>query len=393
MKNVMKREIYKFQQSAPILLSTIISAMILCSCQPNKSKISGRFIGGDSPQVYLEEVGSALAQTIIDSATLDKDGNFALELLNNEVSPKLYNIIYDYERIPLFVAQGDNISLNSVGNIARNYRVDGSKESELLREFYQAYLSGMTSLDKIATKYGNERTSDEERTALTKEYSDEYSRIKREQLKFIIEHKSNLAAVYALYQRLPNDSYLFNGKSDAIYYRTVAEAIEQSYPESSFLKNLEADIKNFDTINALTDNMTQRGYPDLELIDMYGNKIKLSSLEGNVILLDFWSAEIGNGNVANAELKELYTKYHDQGFEVYQVGIDSSKTHWINTVQEQKLPWISVSDFQGSKSSTLGTYNVTRIPSNFLISKAGEIIIRDIYGDELISHIESELAK
>lgn len=393
MKDTMKREITRIQLTTPFILSTLFSALLLCGCQGGKSKISGRFIGGDSAKVYLEEVGSALAQTIIDSVSLDKEGNFSLEFANQEKSPKLYNIIYNYERIPLLVAQGDHIELNSMGNISKNYRVEGSEESELLRSFYQAYLAGMTNLDKIATKYADANATDEQRTALSKEYSDEYGRIKREQLKFIIEHKSNLAAVYALYQRLPNDSFLFNGKSDAIYYRTVAEAIEQSYPESSFLKNLEVDIKNFDMINELSNNMTQRGFPDIELLDMYGKKVKLSSLDGKVILLDFWSAEIGNGNVANAELKEIYEKYHDQGFEVYQVGVDTSKTLWIETVQEQKLPWISVSDLKGSKSPILSMYNITRLPSNFLISKSGDIIIRDIYGDELTSHIETELAK
>ena len=66
--------------------------------------------------------------------------------------------------------------------------------------------------------------------------------IRREQLRFIIEHKASLAAVYALYQRLPGDTYLFNGDSDVVYYRTVAEALEETYPESPYLQSLLAEI-------------------------------------------------------------------------------------------------------------------------------------------------------
>ena len=34
--------------------------------------------------------------------------------------------------------------------------------------------------------------------------------------------------------------------------------------------------------------------------------MRLSSLTGKVVLLDFWSAELGNSNTLNAELKEVY---------------------------------------------------------------------------------------
>ena len=74
--------------------------------------------------------------------------------------------------------------------------------------------------------------TDEEIRRIESEYWAEYRRIKREQIKFIVEHKSSLAGVYALYQRLPGETYLFNLDGDVIYYRMVAEAIEERYPES-----------------------------------------------------------------------------------------------------------------------------------------------------------------
>ncbi len=387
-----ENNILKLSKQPLLQYSLLIIAAILCSCQGNKVKISGRFIVDNETKVYLEEVTST-NDKIIDSVVLDKEGNFSFTLKNAKKSPALYNVIYNWERIPLFLAQGDNISINSMGSVAKNYTVEGSEESELIRKFYQPYVRGMQELDRIANLYAASDISDEDRKGLAKEYHDEYNHIKQEQLRFIIENKSSLAAVYALYQRLPNDSYLFNGKSDVIYYRTVADALAEKYPESNYHKKLLKDIDNFDKINALNSNMSESGYPDLELNDMYGKKVRLSSLDGKVILLDFWSAEIGNGNVANAELKELYKEYKDQGFEIYQVGIDSSKSIWISAIQEQKLPWISVSDLRGNRSPILGSYNITRLPSNFLISKDGELVVRDIYGDNLTKYIEQELAK
>ena len=354
------------------LFVSLTTAVMLCACQSSKVKISGRFVGNDAKDVYLEQV-LPLTQSVIDSAVLDKDGNYRIELKGVTKTPSLYNVIYNGERIPLFLAAGEKLSLNSVGSVVRNYTVEGSKESELLRQFYQA------------SQFAKATLSEEDRQALVKEYTAEYYRIRREQLRFIIENKASLAAVYALYQRLPGDTYLFNGDSDVVYYRTVAEAIEQTYPESPYLQSLMGEIARMDARISLSSQITEAGYPDLELSDIYGKKVRLSSLAGKVVLLDFWSAELGNSNTLNAELKEVYKKYADApvAFEVYQVAIDTSKPLWISAVQEQQLPWVSVSDLRGRASSSLGLYNVQKLPANFLIDKEGNIVGKDIYGKSL----------
>ena len=134
------------------LFVSLTTAVMLCACQSSKVKISGRFVGNDAKDVYLEQV-LPLTQSVIDSAVLDKDGNYRFELKGVAKTPSLYNIIYNGERIPLFLAGGEKLSLNSVGSVVRNYTVEGSKESELLRQFYQAFVSGAQRLDNIASQF------------------------------------------------------------------------------------------------------------------------------------------------------------------------------------------------------------------------------------------------
>ena len=71
------------------------------------------------------------------------------------------------------------------------------------------------------------------------------------------------------------------------------------------------EIARMDARISLSSQITEAGYPDLELSDIYGKKVRVSSLAGKVVLLDFWSAELGNSNTLNAELKEVYKKYAD----------------------------------------------------------------------------------
>lgn len=372
---------------------TIVAAAVLCGCNSSKVKISGRIVGSDAGNIYLEQV-TPLAQTVVDSAALDKEGNYRFLVREAPRTPSLYNLVYNGDRIPLLIAGGDRLTVDAVGNIVRNYTVAGSGESELLRRFYQAFVTGAQRLGEIAGQLARPGITEEERKAAVQEYTAEYYRIRREQLRFIVENKSSLAAVYALYQRLPGDRDLFNGDGDVVYYRTVAEAVEQSYPQSPYLQSLLSDIARMDARINLTSQINEATYPDLEIADIYGKKIRLSSLAGKVVLLDFWSAELGNSNALNAELKETYARYAGAAtpFEVYQVAVDSSKPLWITAVQEQQLPWISVCDLRGQASPALGLYNVQKLPANFLIDKEGTIIARDIYGKSLDAKL-AELTK
>lgn len=372
-----------------LIFAAAVLLMALSSCQSSKVKIAGRFVGSDADMVYLEQ-NTTLEQTIIDSVKLAEDGSFTLRINEATATPTLYNVIYDNERIPLLVQRGDKINVQSAGSVLRNCEVEGSTESELLHKFNKEYINGVARLNEIIAKY-TDGLSEEQTSAISKEYTELYRGIKRSQLRFIIENKDRIAAIYALYQRIPNDANLFNGDSDVIYYRTVAEAIEQSYPESPYLPILRTQIARMDAQLNLLSNIKETSFPEIKMSDMFGNEKSLSALEGNVILLHFWSAAIGNGNAINADLKEIYAKYHDKGFEIYQVGIDTSKATWINAVQEQKLPWISVSDLQGQASSSLKLYNVSKLPANYLIDRNGTIVAKDLTGEKLETEIKKHI--
>ncbi|MDE5852176.1 MAG: AhpC/TSA family protein, partial [Alistipes sp.] len=63
-----------------------VAALALSGCRSSKVIISGRFVGNDVATVYLEQV-TPLAQTVIDSATLDAGGNYRFRLKTAPHSP------------------------------------------------------------------------------------------------------------------------------------------------------------------------------------------------------------------------------------------------------------------------------------------------------------------
>ena len=368
------------------IFALICATIFCCSCSNNDVRISGKFLGLNAQDVYLEQM-TASGQTIIDSVALASDGYYRFLVKDVPQTPSIYNVIYNNERIPLLLTAGENVTVGSLGSVLANYTISGSKESELLCEFYRDYIAGMQELNASINAYVE--AGESARPEIARLYTAKQRELKRKQISFIITNKSSIAAVYALYQRLPDEQYLVNSESDLIYFRTVADAVCKSYPNSPFVVTLRNDVARMEAQASLLNSIEERDYPDIVADDMYGNPARLSDLEGNVILVDFWVAELGNSNALNADLKQIYNKYESNGFRVYQVSFDTSKATWIQAIQDQKLPWTSVCDFRGQVSPIMGIYNVRSLPSNYLIDRKGRIVAKNVYSDAL----EAELKK
>ena len=366
----------------------LCATLICCSCSNNDVRISGKFFGLTAKSVYLEQM-TAAGQTIVDSVHLASDGSYRFVVKNVPQTPSIYNIIYNNERIPLLISAGESLTVGSLGSVLANYTVSGSKESELLREFNREYVAGMQELNAKIAAYAV--AGEASKAEIARLYNAKQREIKRNQISFIIKNKSSIAAVYALYQRLPDEKYLVNSESDIIYFRTVADAVSKSYPTSPFVITLRNDVARMEAQTSLLNSIEERNYPDINANDMYGNPSKLSDLDGNVILVDFWAAELGNSNALNADLKQIYAKYESKGFRVYQVSFDTSKATWITAVQEQKLPWVSVCDLKGQASPIMGVYNVRSLPSNYLIDRSGRIVGKNLYSDALEQQLDKIL--
>src|SRR5476651_1294963 len=79
-----------------------------------------------------------------------------------------------------------------------------------------------------------------------------------------------------------------------------------------------------DTVIQNSNLVKGKPLPDFTMQTPDGTSIKLSSLKGHVVLIDFWASWCMPCRAAIPHLKELYKKYHEKGFEVLSVSIDQN---------------------------------------------------------------------
>jgi thiol-disulfide isomerase/thioredoxin len=130
--------------------------------------------------------------------------------------------------------------------------------------------------------------------------------------------------------------------------------------------------------------------PDIAEQGINGEILKLSDLQGKLVLIDFWASWCGPCRKENPSVVSAYQKYKNtefkngKGFAIYSISLDQNKDAWIAAITNDKLEWpYHVSDLKGWYAKYAGIYRVNSIPSNFLIDAKGIIIAKNLRGPML----------
>ncbi|MBR1502626.1 MAG: TlpA family protein disulfide reductase [Prevotella sp.] len=113
--------------------------------------------------------------------------------------------------------------------------------------------------------------------------------------------------------------------------------------------------------------------PDFELPDLQGNPLKLSSLRGKYVVLDFWGSWCIWCIRGIPHMKEAYGKYKDK-MEIVGVDCQDTEEKWKAAVEEHQLPWLQVRCPDDQLQTLAQQYNVEGFPTKAIIDPEGRLV-------------------
>lgn len=374
--------------------AVILAAMTAASCSNNKFNVEGQIANASDSVLYFENVGLEGIQ-VLDSVKLSGDGSFAFSGDPTE-APEFYRLRIADQIINVSIDSTETVQIKAeYPGMAANYTVSGSDNCEKIRELTMKQMDLQAKAIAIQqnTALGVKVIGDSIQS-LINIYKDDVMK------NYIYKEPNKAYAYFALFQTL-GQWLIFNPrteKEDIRAFAAVATSWDTYYPHAERGQNLHniaiEGMKNQRIVAAQNQDLevdaskvSEAGVLDIALTDNRGQMRHLTDLKGQVVLLDFHIFAMDESPARILMLRELYNKYHAQGFEVYQVSLDPDEHFWKQ--QTAALPWVSVRDADGVNSQRLMLYNVQSIPDFFLIDRGNNIVTRAAN----IKDLEAEIKK
>ena len=369
------------KQISTRLLTVLGLCMFFFSACNNSSDfiVKGVVAGADGQLMYLENVGISNVVTL-DSIKLAPGGKFKFTEKRPEY-PDFYRLRLNNQLINFAVDSTETISfIADAGTFATSYSVEGSENSKAIKAITLAQLDANQAISRLRKEYEDKMISDTTYRMKVLAAADAYKEVAR---KYIYSAPMSTAAYFALFQQI--DGLLFfdlYDRKDVKAYGAVATSYNHTYPESPRSKHLyNLTLQSMKVLRAQRpvdySNVETKeiSFLDIELPDVRGEVVKLSTVApGKVVLINFTAYQTEWSPALNMALGELYTKYHDQELEIYQVSLDSDFHFWRNGASN--LPWVTVHDPQSVYSQVAGLYNVKQLPALFILDRKGNLVKR-----------------
>lgn len=374
------------------LLIFIIPLLLLGACNNKKSAhIKGNYPGEGHKYLYIDRIDINIPVPI-DSIKINKAGNFSIKLESDQA--EFYTIGFsDTEFVTVLSHPGDKIELQFTdeNRLQNAYSIKGSEESDKIRLLDIKLGETLNKLDSLRQNYYDANNAEEggdEAAAIEQVYLEIIKQQRKDNIAFILDNLHNFSAIKALYQTYDDNTYVLYEVKDLQYLKLVSDTLNKHYPDSRLSNSLEKNLQQglnqmyVDNLNATID-MAEPVKLEISLPDTEGNRVPLSSLRDNYVLLSFWVTGSKECISNNLQMKQIHSRYHSKGFEIYQVNLDEDEERWKNLIRYDELPWISVIEDNESGTTAAALFNVSQVPTNYLFDKQGEIIGKDLFGRDL----------
>jgi hypothetical protein len=383
-------------------LALLVLISILASCiHKNSYVIKGTITNAKSTYVYLLDF-DLVSNHLVDSTEIKKDGSFKFKGKIDEI--KFYQLWLAHDNYMLLqVEPGQRITVKaSADALSSNYTVEGSEGSVQIKTLTDKLNSTRFKIESLISVYRKKNGTAGFDTTY-KRINDQYVTTVKEQRKFsiqfIIDHLRSMPSIVALYQQLDDSTLVLNENRDLQYVKLVSDTLMKYYPNSKLVKTLYNDrirlLSAFNNLklSAMSKSSKTVSFPEIELPGTNKDIIRLSKVKGKCILLNFWSDSNEDCFYALNSYKELYKKYHSKGFEIYNVALLENYADWLKLIKQNEIPGINVIDLRGGNSYFAKLYNLNKLPSNFIIGPNSDILVRDIFGENLESKIKNILGQ
>ena len=356
-----------------------------CAKQETTYTIQGEWKGGDGKVIYLKKDLGNKQYEVLDSAIV-ANGVFKMQKPLGDVDERILQIdgstnIVILDSVPIQV-KCENVKKTVRGKEKESVKIEisGSVEQDIFKTVLLAQRDEMMIMLGLSFM-GKEG---KENSGMVDSLAQIYIAMKAKTEKTIDSLVTNYPDCHA--SALIINNFVVKNKD-------LAE-VERMYDGlTPRIKNAYLGRKLKATIDNIKKTSLGNVAPDFTLQAPDGKNVSLADFRGKYVLLDFWASWCGPCLREVPNVKKVYDKYHDKGFEILSVSLDDKKDNWTNAIEKYDLNWVHVSSLQGWDCPVAKLYNVSGVPAMLLIDKEGKIIATKLRGELLMEKVAEQFGE
>lgn len=366
-----------------LIIATTLVAFACNNLKDNEFLISGEAKGIENGKKVFVEIQTETGSLAKDTAIVT-DGKFELKGITEGIDLGFIRFEDEQINLPLILEEGnikvtidkDSIHKSSLGGTLNNdkfqkFNTDSRVISEKVVKFekengptmQQAQMSKDTvTINKLLKEY--------------KKFQNEMNEYSK---KFIVENNDAYLSVLLL------ENFLMRQYLTPEEVKSHYSKLDKSLLETKSAKNIK---KNLDTLTEVTSG---KQAPNFSAPSPDGKVISLKESLGKVTIIDFWASWCGPCRAENPNVVAMYNELHDKGLNIIGVSLDKDAAKWKEAIAKDKLTWPHVSNLKFWDEPIAKQYNVQSIPATFILDAKGNIVAKDLRGEELKAKVKELL--
>lgn len=348
--------------------------------------VTGKINNANNQSLVIEALSNKGAILIAETTT-KIDGTF--ELKGNIQGMGIYQMKLGSgsKIIPLTLEPGDTIRVEAdEATFDRLPKITGANWTEAVTNYMAKFNDFAALQTELLAKEGLSEEQKIKEFLIMRKPLDKYAREE------MTKNPGSPASMVLSTSLTPTMGFQNWDPANLVVLQKVAEAYEKKYTDSPIAKSMMTQYQQIgagyqEYQQSLSAPKPQAGgqmAPEIALKNPEGKVIKLSSLRGKVVLIDFWASWCGSCRKENPNVVRVYNLYKDKGFTVYSVSLDKDAEAWKRAIKSDGLIWPNhVSDLLMWNTPMVQLYGFSGIPYTVLIDQKGKIIETNLRGPAL----------
>lgn len=358
--------------------------------QEDNFTVEGKVLGASGMNIYLETV-SEKGVIEVEKVAIQEDGAFRME--GNIPGMGIYQLRLGESpenALPMTMTTGDNIRVEtSVQGFLTETKITGVDWGKAYAEYMtlvNAFSEGQQELMQLQGTVSQDELI--KRYMAIRQPMDDFAR------SYIAKNPGSTFNIILSNSLMPMNGFTDYPEENVQVLKAMSDAYGKKYPDSPITATLQEQTRQieagFNEYQLLRSG--SKPAPEIALTTPEGKEIKLSSLKGKVVLIDFWASWCGPCRKENPNVVKLYNKYKNKGFTIFSVSLDTEADKWKAAIAADGLIWPNhVSDLKGWNTPLTSIYQFNSIPYTVLVDAKGNIIDIGLRGASLEQKLEELL--